>query len=186
LQASAPEEFEKPVIEWRELVLHTSRSVKVAFGVAVALIAATSANDAAIPASDPMARLAGRWTGDAVMTSISGEPESFKCVVTYLPTSDGTGMKQNLRCKGDSIRLEAATLLQIEGKKVTGRWEDKINSLAGIVRGDVTPDGFDVMLGGAFFQARMAVAGSECAQKVTVSPQESSYFLELSAALRKC
>ena len=41
-------------------------------------------------------------------------------------------------------------------------------------------------MGGAFFQARMAVAGSECAQTVTVSPQQSSYFLELSAALRKC
>jgi hypothetical protein len=174
------------VIEWRELVLHTSRIVKVAFGGAIALIAATSANIAAIPAADPMARLAGRWTGDAVMTSMSGAPESFKCVVTYLPMSDGSGMKQNLRCKGETIRLEAATLLQIEGKKVTGRWEDKINSLEGSVAGDVTNDGFDVMLGGAFFQARMAVAGSECAQQVVVSPRQSSYFLELSAALKKC
>lgn len=167
-------------------MLHTSRSVKVALGGAIALISATTANIAAIPASDPLARLAGRWTGDAVMTSTSGEPATFKCVVTYLPIKDGTGMKQNLRCKGVSIRLEAATLLQVEGTKVTGRWEDKINSLAGIVRGDVTRDGFEVLLGGRFFQAKMAVAGSECAQKVTVSPQRSSYFRELSAALRKC
>jgi hypothetical protein len=175
-----------PVTEWRELVLNTSRIVKVALGGAVVLIAATSANNAAIPASDPVARLAGRWTGDAIMTSLSGAPETFKCVVTYLPTSDGAGMKQNLRCKGESMNLEAATLLQIEGKKVTGRWEDKINSLAGIVQGDVTKDGFEVMLGGAFFQAKMAVAGSECAQKVVVSPRQSSYFRDLSAALRKC
>jgi hypothetical protein len=167
-------------------VLHTSRILKIAFGGALVLVAATTANNAAIPASDPVARLAGRWTGDAIMTSMSGSPETFKCIVTYLPTSDGAGMKQNLRCKGDSMNLEAATLLQIEGKKVTGRWEDKINSLAGIVNGDVTKDGFEVMLGGAFFQAKMAVAGSECAQKVVVSPQRSSYFRELSAALRKC
>jgi hypothetical protein len=32
----------------------------------------------------------------------------------------------------------------------------------------------------------MAVAGSECAQQVTVSPQRSSYFRQLSADLRKC
>lgn len=173
-------------------MLHTSRRfevsrfAKVVAGAGIALAAASTANIAAIPASDPLARLAGRWSGDAVMTSTSGDPLSFKCVVTYLPTKDGSGMKQNLRCKGDSIRLEAATLLQVEGTKVTGRWEDKINSLAGIVRGDVTKDGFEVMLGGAFFQAKMAVAGSECAQQVTVSPERSSYFRELSAALRKC
>jgi hypothetical protein len=160
--------------------------VKVAAGAGVALAAATTANIAAVPASDPLARLAGRWSGDAVMTSMSGSPLNFKCVVTYLPSRDGAGMKQNLRCKGDSVRLEAATLLQVDGTKVTGHWEDKINSLAGSVLGDVTKDGFEVILGGAFFQARMAVAGSECAQSVVVSPQRSSYFRELSAALRKC
>ncbi len=120
------------------------------------------------------------------MTSMSGSPETFKCIVTYLPTDTGSGMKQNLRCKGSSINLEAATLLEIDGTKVTGRWEDKINSLGGIVRGDVTENGFEVLLGGQFFQAKMAVAGSECAQQVTVSPQRSSYFRELSADLRKC
>ena len=165
---------------------HTPQFVKVVLGAAIGLCAATTANIAAIPASDPLARLAGRWTGDAIMTSMSGSPETFKCIVTYLPTKTGAGMKQNLRCKGTSINLDAATLLEIDGTKVTGRWEDKINSLGGIVRGDVTADGFEVLLGGQFFQARMAVAGSECAQQVTVSPQRSSYFRELSAALRKC
>jgi hypothetical protein len=167
-------------------VQHTSRLVKVILGAGVGLCAATTANIAAIPASDPVARLAGRWTGDAVMTSMSGSPETFKCIVTYLPTGTGSGMKQNLRCKGTSINLEAATLLEIDGKKVSGRWEDKINSVGGIVRGDVTADGFEVMLGGQYFQAKMAVAGSECAQQVKVSPQRSSFFRELSADLRKC
>jgi hypothetical protein len=160
---------------------------KVVLGAGAFLASASTANIAAIPADDPLARLAGRWSGEAVMTSMSGYPSSFKCVVTYLPARDGSGMKQNLRCKGDDIRLEAATLLQVEGRKVTGQWEDKINSLAGDVQGEVTENGFDVMLGGAFFSARMAVvAGSNCAQQVTVSPHRSSYFRELQASLRKC
>lgn len=167
-------------------MLHTYRLAKGILGAGVALGCASSANMAAIPSSDPLARLAGRWSGDAVMTSMSGAPENFKCIVTYLPVRDGSGMKQNLRCKGESMKLDAATLLQVEGKKVTGRWEDKINSLAGNVRGEVTADGFDVMLGGDFFSARMAVAGSECAQQVTVSPKQSSIFRQLQAALRKC
>jgi hypothetical protein len=115
-----------------------------------------------------------------------GLARDLQCIVTYLPTPTGSGMKQNLRCKGASINLEAATLLEIDGTKVSGRWEDKINSVSGIVRGDVTANGFEVLLGGQFFQAKMAVAGSECAQQVMVSPQRSSYFRQLSADLRKC
>ncbi|MES1180081.1 MAG: hypothetical protein ABUL43_02680, partial [Hyphomicrobium sp.] len=124
---------------------HTPRLVKAVLGAGLGLCAATSANIAAVPASDPVSRLAGRWTGEAVMTSFSGEPETFKCIVTYLPTPTGSGMKQNLRCKGSSINLDAATLLEIEGTKVSGRWEDKINSLGGSVRGDVTANGFEVV-----------------------------------------
>jgi hypothetical protein len=167
-------------------VLHANRIAKATVGAALALGCASTANMAALPSADPLGRLTGRWAGDAIMTSMSGEPENFKCVVTYLPARDGSGMKQNLRCKGESMKLEAATLLHVEGKKVTGQWEDKINSLAGHVRGEVTKDGFDVMLGGEFFSARMAVAGSECAQQVTVSPKQSSVFRQLQAALRKC
>jgi len=167
-------------------VLHTSRISKVVVGAAAVLASASAANMAAIPSTDPLLRLAGRWTGDAVMTSMSGAPENFKCVVTYLAVRDGSGMKQTLRCKGATIKLEAATLLQVNGKTVTGQWEDKINSLAGNVRGEVMEDGFEVMLGGPFFRAKMAVAGPECAQQVTVSPERSSYSRQLSAALRMC
>jgi hypothetical protein len=168
-------------------VQHISpRLVKSVLGASIGICAGATAIVAAIPASDPVSRLAGRWTGNAIMTSMSGEPETFRCVVTYLPTGTGSGMKQNLRCKGASINLEAATLLEIDGTKVTGRWEDKINSLGGIVRGDVTANGFEVLLGGQFFQAKMAVAGSECTQQVIVSPERSSYFRQLSADLRKC
>jgi len=167
-------------------VLRTSRFLKVVISSGGILMAATTANIAAISDSDPLARLAGRWTGEAVMTLNSGPAENFKCIVTYRPTKNGAGMRQNLRCKGRVTRLEAATLLWVDGMEVTGRWEDRINSLTGTVRGIVTNDGFEVMLGGRFFVAKMAVAGTTCEQLVTVSPQRSVYFRELSAELRKC
>ncbi len=147
---------------------------------------ASTTNIAAISDFDPLGRLAGRWTGEGVMTLNFGPPENFKCIVTYRPTEDGVGMRQNLRCKGRVTRLDAATILWVEGTQVTGRWEDRINSLNGTVSGIVTNDGFEVMLGGRFFAAKMAVAGSTCEQMVTVSPERSVYFRELSAELRKC
>jgi hypothetical protein len=54
-------------------------------GAAIGLCAATTANIAAIPATDPVARLAGRWTGDAVMTSMSGSPETFNASSPICP-----------------------------------------------------------------------------------------------------
>lgn len=167
-------------------MLRTSRYLKVFFCCGLLLMVASTANIAAILDSDPLGRLAGRWTGEGVMMLNSGPAESFRCIVTYRPTKDGGGMRQNLRCKGRATRLDAATLLWVKGTQVTGRWEDKINSLSGTVRGKVTNDGFEVMLAGRFFAAKMAVAGAGCAQMVTVSPQRSVYFRELSAELRKC
>ena len=167
-------------------MLHTSRFLKVLFCTGALLMAASSADIAAISDFDPLNRLAGRWTGEGVMMLTSGPPESFKCIVTYRPTEDGSGMRQNLRCKGPSTRLDAATLLWVDGMEVTGRWEDRINSLTGTVRGIVTDSGFEVMLDGRFFAAKMAVAGSMCEQLVIVSPERSVYFRELSAELRKC
>lgn len=141
----------------------------------------------AISATDPLAPLAGRWVGDAVMTTESGSAANFKCVVTYLPRKDGPGMRQNLRCDdGASFKLHAATDLAVEGERVVGRWQDKINEIEGLVSGSVTPDGFEVELSGRFFAAKMAVANQGCDQSVKVMPQKSDMFRELAANLKKC
>ena len=142
---------------------------------------------AAPPGADPLAHLAGRWVGDAVMTTASGPTSNFKCVVTYLPRKDAPGMQQNLRCDdGSGFKLNAATEIAVENGKVTGRWKDKINELDGTVAGNITPDGFVIQLAGRFFAAKMAVSGSGCDQSVKVMPDSSEVFRELAATLKKC
>jgi hypothetical protein len=76
--------------------------------------------------------------------------------------------------------------LTVEGEKLTGAWQDKINDIGGTVDGTVTPTGFDVQLSGQFFAAHMAVAGQGCDQSVKVLPQNSDMFVELAANLKKC
>ena len=142
---------------------------------------------AAPPGADPLAHLAGRWVGDAVMTTASGPASNFKCVVTYLPRKDAPGMQQNLRCDdGSGFKLNAATEIAVEGDKVIGRWQDKINEIDGTVAGNVTPDGFVIHLAGKFFDAKMAVSGSGCDQSVKVFPASGHGFRELDAKLKKC
>lgn len=160
--------------------------LSVAAGVlAVSGFAATE--NMAAAAVDPLAHLAGRWVGNAVMTLSSGPSSNFKCVVTYLPRKNAPGLQQNLRCDdGANFKLHAATDLQVDGTKVSGRWTDKINEIEGTVAGNVTPTGFEVQLDGRFFQAKMAVAGEGCNQSVKVMPQKSDVFRELAATLKKC
>jgi hypothetical protein len=164
------------------------QSYRVAMYLAVAAASSLAAtqNEAAPPV-DPLAGLAGRWVGMATMTSDSGSASNFKCIVTYVPRHDVRGMRQTLRCEdGANFKLHAATDLAVDGEKLTGAWQDKINDIGGTVAGIVTPTGFDVQLSGQFFAAHMAVAGQGCDQSVRVLPQNSDVFRELAANLKKC
>ncbi len=131
-------------------------------------------------------KLAGRWAGEGTMVPASGPNESFRCVITYFPSDDGSRVKQNLRCNGPTNKFDAATHLQIDGAQVTGRWTDNVYSLTGSVTGLVTKDGFDIQLTGQFFDAKMTVVSTPCQQSVTVVPDRASYMRELAAVLRKC
>jgi hypothetical protein len=130
--------------------------------------------------------LAGRWAGGGTMIPASGPSERFRCVVTYLPNENGSRLRQTLRCKSASYQFDGATHLQITAGKVTGRWQDNVNSLDGTVSGTVTPDGFRIFLSGKFFDAKMTVVSSPCQQSVTIVPKEGTPIKKLSAILRKC
>lgn len=163
------------------------KSLRMA-SIAIAAVASSfvATTNMAAPPLDPLAHLTGRWVGNAVMLTTSG-PSNFKCIVTYLPRKGAPGLRQNLRCDdGASFKLHAATELIVDGGKVTGHWQDKINEIDGTVAGNVTPAGFEVQLSGEYFQAVMAVAGQGCDQSVKVLPQQSSVFQELAATLKKC
>lgn len=162
---------------------------RVAAAAAVAVLFTLSAG--AIQAldtagADQITRLAGRWAGEASIVPPSGPSRNFNCVVVYRAAGDGSQLRQKLRCKNGDYKLEAATLLKISGSEVTGQWEDPVNAIGGDVKGVVTDSGFDVQLGGRFFQAKLEVNGSGCEQQVKLTPVNADYIKELSANLRKC
>jgi hypothetical protein len=144
-----------------------------------------AAAPAAAPAPDPIAGLTGRWSGQGTVIPARGSGESFKCVVTYAGNRNSSQVLQNLRCQSANYKLDTATHLLIRGKHVTGRWQEKVFSLDGTVTGKVTPDGFDVVLSGRFFTAKMTIAISQCEQSVTVTPARADYIRQMSASLKK-
>jgi hypothetical protein len=107
-------------------------------------------------------------------------------VATYFPTDNGSRVRQNLRCKSANYQFDGTTHLQITAGKITGRWQDKINNLDGTVSGTVKPDGFDILLSGNFFDAKMTVASSPCQQSITIVIEEGLPIRKISAVLKKC
>ncbi len=121
------------------------------------------------------------------MKPATGPAERFNCVVTYIPQGSSTRLRQNLRCNSANYKLDAATHLELRGGKVVGRWQDNIyTGLNGTVSGTVKDGGFDIVLSGKFFTAKMTVVGSGCQQSVRVTPARADYIREVSASLRKC
>lgn len=130
--------------------------------------------------------LAGRWAGMGTIIPASGPSEMFRCVVTYFPADAGASLRQNLRCKSANYQFEGATQLKIAAGKVTGLWQDKVNSLHGTVSGTVTPDGFLIFLSGELFDAKMTVVSSACQQDFTIVLEEGLPIKKLTAVLKKC
>ena len=130
--------------------------------------------------------LAGRWAGNAMLVPASGPNEAYNCVVTFFPTEGGSRLTQNLRCKSANYQFDGTTQLQIAAGKITGRWQDKVNNIDGIVNGTVKPDGFDILLSGNFFDAKMTVATAPCQQSITIVLEEGLPVKKISAVLKKC
>jgi hypothetical protein len=130
--------------------------------------------------------LAGRWAGMGTMIPASGPSEMFRCVATYFPSDAGASLRQNLRCKSPNYQFEGATQLKIAAGKITGLWQDKVNSLHGTVSGTVTPDGFLIFLSGELFDAKMTVVSSACQQDFTIVLEEGLPIKKLTAVLKKC
>jgi hypothetical protein len=135
---------------------------------------------------DPILSLAGRWAGNALLVPASGPNEPYTCVATYFPTSDGARITQNLRCKSANYQFDGTAQLQITAGKITGRWQDKINNMDGIVNGTVKPDGFDILLTGDFFDARMTVTTAACQQSISIVLEEGLPIKKISGVLKKC
>lgn len=162
------------------------RSFRVSAALSFASLAITVAVPLQAATPQPLTQLSGRWSGEASVTPASGPSEAFKCVVVYRPSEDGAALKQTLRCAKGAFKLEAATHLKIDGERVSGVWEDKINEMGGAVSGVVTKTGFDIQLSGTWFAADMSVTGDACAQSVRLVPVRADYIKELSASLRRC
>jgi hypothetical protein len=163
------------------------RLLATLFACVLSILAGSARDGGALAqTTDPIMALAGRWAGTATLVPDSGPNQAYSCVVTYFPADNGARLTQNLRCKSEAYQFDGTTQLQIAGSKITGRWQDKVNNLDGIVNGTVKPDGFDILLSGDFFDAKMTIASTSCQQSFAIELEAGLPVKKISAVLKKC
>lgn len=128
--------------------------------------------------------LAGRWTGTGLVQWKNGSQEPYNCIVTYFLDDAGARVKQNLRCSGQSGKLDLATLMLVNGEAITGTWEERTSLMRGDVKGRVTSDGFEATAQNSHFNARFEIAmQSLCEQTVIITPNRQ--IQQITATLKK-
>lgn len=130
--------------------------------------------------------LQGRWAGEGTLKPQGGPQETFKCIATYFPSRQGHEVKQNLRCHSDNYKFDIASLLEIDGEKVSGTWQEKSYAFDGAIDGVVKNNRYAMKLTGDFFQADMTIEGTACQQQVVVTPAPDTQIEYMTASLRKC
>lgn len=149
---------------------------------AVALLGATYSWTAL---AEPIADLAGFWSGNGSVTLASGNTERVKCQVFYKAADSNTQLRQTLRCASADYTINATADLVVKGGNVTGSWEEKTYAVKGEVTGRYSGENFALMIKGANFTASMNVALSACKQSVSITPKGLD-VTKVTIGLAKC
>ncbi len=121
-------------------------------------------------AADPIADLAGFWSGHGSIALSNGKTERVKCNVVY--RSDGSSqIKQSMRCASTDYAINALAELRVKGSQVSGTWEEKTYAAKGDVTGRYGGDSFALSIKGAAFSAAMNVKLANCKQSLNITPQ---------------
>jgi hypothetical protein len=135
--------------------------------------------------TSPFAALVGRWTGDGMLGFKASKPERIKCRATYLLAPEATdALKQTIRCATSAGAIEIISNVKEASGKLTGHWKETIHNFEGDLTGDVTPNGFRIVVKGADVTANMDIVVRGTRQAVEIQFMNSS-LIGLSMAMTK-
>lgn len=123
---------------------------------ALALAAATVSSGTAC-ANGPFDGLAGLWSGQGRLGFKDGKVEAVTCRTTYFVSSEGSELKQNIRCASGGAKIEVKSVVTHSGGKLAGTWNETVYEKSGDITGEVTPRGFRVEVKGSDVNATMDI-----------------------------
>jgi len=156
--------------------------------VAVAALAAASlmlAGDSGLANGvEPFAALPGRWVGDGRLGFKDGKVEIVKCRATYFLADDTDQLTQNIRCAAASGAIEVKSSVTHQSGSLSGTWSEEMHNMAGVLTGQVTKQGFRVIVKGDDMSANMEIIVKGVKQIIEIQFNTSA-LVGLSLVLEK-
>jgi hypothetical protein len=85
------------------------------------------------------AGLSGSWSGSGTVRLQNGTSERLRCDAAYKVAPSGGSVRQDLRCKSDSYRVNLTTSVVNQGGAISGTWVESVKSVEGRITGQASP-----------------------------------------------
>jgi len=131
----------------------------------------------------PFSALVGWWSGEGRLGFKEGKLENVKCRATYASGTVDT-LDQSIRCAAASGMIEVKANVAMAENRLTGQWTERIHNIAGDIKGEITPRGFQVTVTGAQLSAGMEIMVRGDKQIVEIQFHDST-LIGLTLVLQK-
>jgi hypothetical protein len=112
---------------------------KVLPALLIAIAGAFPTSAASAQEAGLFAGLSGSWSGSGTVRWQNGTTERLRCDAAYKLAPSGGTLRQELRCKSDSYRVDLKTTVINQGGAISGTWVETVKSVEGRISGQATP-----------------------------------------------
>lgn len=168
--------------EGLQCLLMTSRRHLARASLAILLLTSTFS---AAHAAKAVEQLAGRWSGWGTVNMTNGTKEQVKCVATFFIENNATSIRQNLRCASAAYKIDVRSNLNMNGKAISGTWEERNHNNAGTVSGRLAGSTFRLAISGSVLNAQMTLNAGRCKMNMNITPVDFN-VQRIAIGLRKC
>jgi hypothetical protein len=156
---------------------------RVAFSVAIMLVAMTWSGASHAQAGGPFAGMAGVWSGGGTVTLDDGATERIRCRATYAVGAGGNGLQQTLTCASDSYKFNLTSNVTAQGSAVSGTWSETSRNINGAIEGRAAGGAIQVVANAPGFSANISLTTRGNKQSVVIRAE--SQFRSASISLTR-
>lgn len=118
--------------------------------------------------ANPLAQLAGSWSGSGKVRFEGGQSERLTCRGHYTIKDGGTGVGLALRCASSSAKIDLRSLLNYKSGRITGSWEERSFNASGGVSGRASSGSMSLAINGGL-SGSMSVSFNGSRQSVSIN-----------------
>lgn len=131
-----------------------------------ALAACTAHGDAFARDINPLAAMAGSWSGAGTVQFEGGRAERLSCRGHYTGKSQGVGIA--LRCASASAKIDLRSTLTYRSGRVFGSWEERTFNASGSASGRASIGSLRLAISGSGLSGSMSVSFGRASQSISV------------------